>query len=97
MSDAELKAAQKCEEACRTGDVEAAREAFNSFDKNHDNRVSKDEFFQVICKFQDDAEKLARFEALYKASDANADGTLDFEEFQFFLREIVRDAWSGCS
>jgi Ca2+-binding EF-hand superfamily protein len=78
------------EDFIRNGNVEAARQAFNSFDKNHDNRISKEEVFQIIIKFKGEVspDEQARVEALYKTSDANADGTLDFEEFQVFLRTI---------
>jgi Ca2+-binding EF-hand superfamily protein len=92
MSEAEIQALEQLESSIedfrRNGNVEAARQAFNSFDQNHDNRISKDEVFQILRKFlgEDDPEVQASAEAAYKASDANADGTLDFEEFQVFLR-----------
>jgi Ca2+-binding EF-hand superfamily protein len=94
MSDAESQALRDLETSIRdfilNGDVEAARNAFNSFDKNHDNRVSKDEVLQVLIKFRGELgpEDQAKVDAVYKASDANADGTLDFEEFQVFLSTI---------
>jgi Ca2+-binding EF-hand superfamily protein len=94
MSEAESQALRQLEtfmmDFMRNGNVEAAREAFNTFDKNHDNRISKDEVFQILIKFKGEIspEDQARVEAVYKASDANADGTLDFEEFQVFLRTI---------
>jgi Ca2+-binding EF-hand superfamily protein len=58
--------------------------------KTTNNRVSKDEVFQVVFKIKGkvSSDDQARVEAVYKASDANADGTLDFEEFQVFLRTI---------
>jgi Ca2+-binding EF-hand superfamily protein len=79
-----------CRDFISTGDNEAARGAFNIFDKNHDNRVSKDEVLQVLLRFQGEvgAEEIATTEAVYKASDADSDGTLDFEEFKVFLREL---------
>jgi Ca2+-binding EF-hand superfamily protein len=92
MSDEEDQASEAFGRAfddfISTGSVEAARELFNSFDKNHDNRVSKNEVSQFFSKFGPSREERERVEALYKASDANADGTLDFEEFQAFLRAI---------
>jgi Ca2+-binding EF-hand superfamily protein len=93
MSEAEFQALTKLEDAIQDfineGDVEAARVAFNFFDINHDNRVSKDEVFQILNKLQGDYDPevdQGGLEDLYKASDVDADGTLDFEEFQNFLR-----------
>jgi Ca2+-binding EF-hand superfamily protein len=70
------------------GTDEAARVLFNIFDKNHDNRVSIDEVFQIISKLAGlEPGYQTVVEDMYKASDANADGTLDFEEFKVFIRK----------
>jgi Ca2+-binding EF-hand superfamily protein len=90
MSDAESQAFSylnsSIHEFIVNGNVEAARDAFNSFDKNHDNRVYLDEVWEILSMQvrTEPAEVYAKVEAVYKASDA--DSTLDFEEFQVFLR-----------
>jgi Ca2+-binding EF-hand superfamily protein len=86
MSDAEDQARDKTggslNDFCRTRAFEAEIELFNSFDKNHDNKVSKAEVFLFLNSLQLNPENQARLEAAYKATN---EGTLDFEEFQVFL------------
>lgn len=85
----------------QSSDVQATREAFNFFDKNNDNRISKDEVYQVLNRFGGEVFQAFRegeggpghldqasLELSFNSSDANADGFLDFEEFRIFLNRV---------
>ena len=57
-----------------------AQETFNFFDKDHDGKISLDEFRNVVMLICDTATEEDITEML-KEVDSNGDGEIDFEEF----------------
>ena len=61
-------------------DKAEAQETFNFFDKDHDGKISLDEFRNVVMLLCDTATDEQITEML-KEVDLNGDGEIDFEEF----------------
>ena len=58
-----------------------ARENFNLFDKDHDGKISLDEFRNVVMLITDGQITEERITKMLKEVDLNGDGVIDFEEF----------------
>ena len=63
-----------------------AEETFNFFDKDHDGKISLDEFRNVLMLICDTATDEDITEML-KEVDLNGDGVIDFEEFYAALKK----------
>ena len=57
-----------------------AEQVFNARDKDHDGKLSKEEFLDKVK----DPDRLKLLEGRFKAMDANGDGYVTFEEFKAY-------------
>ena len=58
-----------------------AQETFNFFDKDHDGKISLDEFRNVVMLITDEQITEEQITEMLKEVDLNRDGEIDFEEF----------------
>ncbi|MEU8570026.1 EF-hand domain-containing protein [Streptomyces pathocidini] len=62
-------------------DIEAARKAFDRFDRDKDGLITAAEFTGVMAELGDHNVTQPVAQALINKSDGNGDGVLSFDEF----------------
>ncbi|ARF58670.1 EF-hand domain-containing protein [Streptomyces gilvosporeus] len=62
-------------------DIEAAKATFNRFDADGDGQVTPDEFKRAMAEMGDPFVTGPVAEAVIKAKDSDANGTMSFDEF----------------